>query len=350
MGTMLQSDEIVITPFEHQVGGHKVVLQISKKLICKPREDSEVEFYRRLPEHLKECVPHFKGEIQVQYVEHDSGFQLRTKLPINLQQDFQNESDMQMDNHCINAISKLCSCDIIKLEHSSNNSMKRTSEANTKSCKTCHTSDWSNQCLKRTMQQYALWSTSCSQQFIVLENLLADFNNPCILDMKLGRKQRAFDCTEAKRQLLESRCANSTSASLGFRICGMQLFQKNTGEYISQDKYIGRALDDEGAQLNLKQYFHDGITERRKEMLNIVEKLQHIHTAMSEQTVFSFMSVSLLLIYDSSADGKIDARLIDFANAVVAEDSSLDEHHKECNADLLFGLSSIISIIQGFLT
>lgn len=58
---MSQSDEIVITPFEHQVGGHKVVLQISKTLICKPREDSEVEFYRRLPDHLKECVPHFKG-------------------------------------------------------------------------------------------------------------------------------------------------------------------------------------------------------------------------------------------------------------------------------------------------
>lgn len=85
-------------------------------------------------------------------------------------------------------------------------------------------------------------------------------------------------------------------------------------------------------------------------MLNIVEKLQHIHTAMSEQTVFSFMSVSLLLIYDSSADGKIDARLIDFANAVITDESSLDEHHKECNADLLFGLSSIISIIQGFLS
>ncbi|CAC5393468.1 IP6K [Mytilus coruscus] len=350
MGTMLQSEEIVITPFEHQVGGHKVVLQISKNLICKPREDSEVEFYRRLPDHLKECVPRFKGEIQVQYVENDSGFQLRTKLPMNLQQDFQNESDMQMDNHCINVKSKLCARDIIQLEHSSSNSLTRTSEANIKSCKTCHTSDWSNQCLKRTMQQYALWSTSCSQQFIVLENLLADYNNPCILDIKLGRKQRVFDCTEAKRQMLESRCANSTSASLGFRICGMQLFQKHTGEYISQNKYIGRALDDEGAQLNLKQYFHDGITERKKEMLSIVEKLQHIHRAMSEQTVFSFLSVSLLLIYDSSADGKIDARLIDFANAVVTDDSSLDEQHKECNTDLLYGLSSIISIIQGFLS
>lgn len=102
--------------------------------------------------------------------------------------------------------------------------------------------------------------------------------------------------------------------------------------------------------MNLKQYFHDGITERRKEMVNIVEKLKHIHIAMSEQTVFSFMSVSLLLIYDSSADGKIDARLIDFANAVITDESSLDERDKECNADLLFGLSNIISIIQGFLS
>ena len=55
------SDEIVITPFEHQVGGHKVVLQISKHLICKPREEYEIEFYKRLPENLKDCVPHFRG-------------------------------------------------------------------------------------------------------------------------------------------------------------------------------------------------------------------------------------------------------------------------------------------------
>ena len=57
------SDEVVITPFQHQVGGHKVVLQISKHLICKPREEYEIEFYKRLPENLKDCVPHFRGNV-----------------------------------------------------------------------------------------------------------------------------------------------------------------------------------------------------------------------------------------------------------------------------------------------
>ena len=57
----------------------------------------------------------------------------------------------------------------------------------------------------------------------MLENLLAGYKFPCVLDIKLGRKQGVYDCSEEKRLMLESRCAHSTSASLAFRICGMQV-------------------------------------------------------------------------------------------------------------------------------
>ena len=348
------SDEVVITPFQHQVGGHKVVLQISKHLICKPREEYEIEFYKRLPENLKDCVPHFRGEILVQYIENSTGFQLRAQLPKGLKQDIQREVNACIDNRLMNNNTDISpdglNSPVMSCQPSTEPEVLSETETEQHSNEKTHLSDWSKKCLERTMHKYALWSTNTSQQFIVLENLLAGYKFPCVLDIKLGRKQGVYDCSEEKRLILESRCAHSTSASLGFRICGMQLFQRNTGEYISQDKYIGRALDDEGAMLNLKQYFNDGFSLRSDVIRKMLEKLQYIHKTMAEQHMFHFLSVSLLLIYDSDSEVKVDARLIDFANAISQDDLPLEEQHNGYNEDLLFGISSINNILQGLLS
>lgn len=138
--------------------------------------------------------------------------------------------------------------------------------------------------------------------------------------------------------------------NLFFCLFLLQLFQRNTGEYISQDKYIGRALDDEGAMLNLKQYFNDGFSLRSDVIRKMLEKLQYIHKTMAEQHMFHFLSVSLLLIYDSDSEVKVDARLIDFANAISQDDLPLEEQHNGYNEDLLFGISSINNILQGLLS
>lgn len=129
----------------------------------------------------------------------------------------------------------------------------------------------------------------------------------------------------------------------------LKLYQKNTNEYISQDKYIGRKLDSDGAVLNLKQFYHDGVGTRTEEIERTLDKLNHIHSAITQQNVFKFLSVSLLLIYDSTNTCLVDARLIDFANAFVQQNSPSTEASSNMNDDLLFGLTSLIEILQGFL-
>lgn len=333
-GDSLHADDyVVITPFEHQVGGHKVVLQISKRFLCKPREESEVEFYNRLPVCLRSCVPQYRGEIDVQYVEGADGFELRAFVPEDLRKDIENENNEQGNiNDNDQRVPTMCS----EISNVCSSSRERLV-------------NWSKQCLERTMHKYSLWSGNPSQQFVVLENLLANLERPCILDIKLGRKQKVTDCTEEKRKLLENRCAQSTSSVLGFRICGMQLYQKSTEDYISHDKYVGRNLDRDGAILNLKQFFHDGVTARTEEIEQTLDKLNHIHSAVNQQNVFNFLSVSLLLIYDSTRGSRVDVRLIDFANAVLQQDSTSTEPGSDVNEDMLFGLNSLIRILQDFL-
>lgn len=102
--------------------------------------------------------------------------------------------------------------------------------------------------------------------------------------------------------------------------------------------------------MNLKQYFNDGFSLRSDVIRKMLEKLQNIHKTMAEQHTFHFLSVSLLLIYDSDSEVKVDARLIDFANAISQDDLPLEEQHNGYNEDLLFGISSINNILQGLLS
>jgi hypothetical protein len=53
------------------------------------------------------------------------------------------------------------------------------------------------------------------------------------MDLKMGvRKYGPDDETEEKRKLLEDRYALSTSATLGFRLCGSQVSKIVTEKYL----------------------------------------------------------------------------------------------------------------------
>ena len=55
-------DGIPLRPFSRQVGGHFLVLEMSKDRLCKPLVSREKLFYDTIPSDLKEFAPGFYGE------------------------------------------------------------------------------------------------------------------------------------------------------------------------------------------------------------------------------------------------------------------------------------------------
>jgi len=60
-------------------------------------------------------------------------------------------------------------------------------------------------------------------EFILLENLAYNFRLPCVLDLKMGTRQHGDDASETKKLGQMKKCADTTSSTLGLRVCGMQV-------------------------------------------------------------------------------------------------------------------------------
>lgn len=95
-----------------------------------------------------------------------------------------------------------------------------------------------------------------------------------------------------------AKCAASTSASLGVRLGGMQLFNELLTEFTFKDKYYGRGLDENEFIKALLKFFNNGVRLRKCVIDQVICKLRELRASIEKQTCFRFFSTSLLIAYE----------------------------------------------------
>jgi 1D-myo-inositol-tetrakisphosphate 5-kinase/inositol-polyphosphate multikinase len=83
-------------------------------------------------------------------------------------------------------------------------------------------SSWKQEFLRILPKVYKM---DREESTLVLENLVFGYDQPCIADIKLGTVLYHDSATPEKRARMEKVSGETTSGSLGFRICGMKVIR-----------------------------------------------------------------------------------------------------------------------------
>ncbi|XP_023289343.1 inositol hexakisphosphate kinase 3 [Orussus abietinus] len=256
-------EEVALQPLKNQVGGHTRLLLLNQNTICKPLNCRELDFYQNIPQDIQMFVPKFKGVIQAS----SNG---EVTLDKRYSPSFRDQDTRQGKNS-----TKRKRDDVLRMR--------------------IHRNDSSLEALRSGTH---LDSSPNGQYFLLLENITSRYSHPCILDLKMGTRQHGDDATAEKRSKQIAKCAATTSASLGVRLCGMQVYQADTDHYVKRDKYWGRELNEEGFKAALYRFFHNGFCLRTSVVQRVISKLEQLRRAIERQSSYRFYSCSLLLVYE----------------------------------------------------
>nr|XP_020448789.1 inositol hexakisphosphate kinase 2-like isoform X2 [Monopterus albus] len=349
---------VMLEPFVHQVGGNSCVLRFGEQTICKPLIPREHQFYKSLPAAMRTFTPQYRGVVSVSFEEDEEGnlCLIAYPLPSDAAVDLENtdpSADCEHKSNMLKWGKVVASSLLVDSEHYSKDGRSRHSRKDKD--KSVHKLqedvelEWRQQAevlyyrLERSHSnavpqlKHNPWSLKCHQQhlqrmkenakhrnqykFILLENLTWSHTVPCVLDLKMGTRQHGDDASEEKKAMHIRKCEQSTSATIGVRLCGMQVYQSDTGQLMFMNKYHGRKLTLPGFKEALYQFFHSGQRLRRELLSPVLRRLRDMQAALEACESYRFYSSSLLIIYDGAPHRKHTRRR--------TEDGLSDEEEEE---------------------
>jgi Inositol polyphosphate kinase len=179
-----------------------------------------------------------------------------------------------------------------------------------------------------------------ADSYVELEDLTYNMRNPCILDLKMGLKQRTLYTEKSLQHKMHKALIKSmetTSHLIGFRLGG-ELYWKNQTKFL-KDKYEGRVLSQDGLYNAIGAFLPADKTTRDALIQDFISKLHLLTEVLENLNGVRFWSGSLLLVYDASDPIGI-LKMIDFAQAGILEESLPPDK------EYLYGITNLIRYLN----
>ncbi|KAH8279624.1 hypothetical protein KR018_008756 [Drosophila ironensis] len=201
--------------------------------------------------------------------------------------------------------------------------------------------------------------------FLRLEDLTRGMLQPCVMDIKMGRRTWDPESSPNKRRLEEAKYV-MCKQKLGLCLPGFQVYLPDEKDpesslILRHGKDYGKSLSVEGFKQTMALFFNAKSRAASEVPLQeVLRQLEQILAWFQDQRVLHFYASSLLICYDysrlrspallnghhhkreSDPSEWVKVRMIDFAHVYPAEKALPDDNY-------MFGLRSIIQVIHSIL-
>lgn len=380
-----------LTPFIHQVGGHRGILLYDKRTICKPMFEREIRNYRYLAPIMGDFVPKFKGVVEVvvekdkeddityraitapslRHIDHGT---INGKVSSNIELDLISSVDSKCSvtddmykgdvytNHKTHV--SPC-CDGPCIQNNNKNSPCQRISPNPQcldDSPTLHgptrgkvfedATDYSylsrgnglNPWSLRVHQAEALRFTMGENRpfkihadYMLLENVTVDYQCPSVIDLKIGTRCHGDDLSEEKKQLNIARALESTTKKLGVRFGGMQVYQADKGTYVCCNKKYGNKLTEDDLRYEVGRFVYDKHRHSRRIRASIIRRISQLKELISSMDQYRFFGCSVLIIYegmekvDSTTQGNDVNGSADVESTLSKGDAGSGKYRPDCN-------------------
>ena len=196
-------------------------------------------------------------------------------------------------------------------------------------------------------------SSVCSEEkeYLLLEDLTLCFNNPNVIDIKIGLQ--TYEPGASAQKILSETTKYPPQATVGFRISGFKVYDTIEGKYTTFDKSYGRSLLTKPKIISgLSRCF----PRHRHVLRSVIQQLETnvLLWVKSQQQEFCFYSSSILIIYSSDSTDDIigdcvpkqnfsplvAVNMIDFSHVVAVADDP------DRNNSYITGIVSLIAQLR----